>query len=242
MKTTRSVLWATALITGLTLSLMTVPSQAAMMGLEVFLDPDLWESTAGPVAVEDFNRSDLGALASGSNPFNGFDIVIGVNCSPKIENNNRVRDPNEPFFDFVTPGDTIYVSLEYDESDDVSVEKLVFDQPTTAFSANWASTVGFAGNLTMTPTNADGSGPTIRFEDNFAGYPGDGFLGFVSDTPFTELFFGISSTMADYEFFGMDDAAYAVLPSEFAIPEPGTLLLYGVGLIGLARATRRRIG
>jgi hypothetical protein len=76
-------------------------------------------------------------------------------------------------------------------------------------------------------------GTTIFSETNA---PADGYMGYVFSTPATSssttLTFESENPSGDFELSSISVAA---------TPEPGTLLLFGTGLLALAGATRRRL-
>jgi len=191
----------------------------AQAGLIVFTDGTLWETQVGNFVTEDFNNEPLRTLALGSNTFAGFSIDTVLNGA-NTENANQIAAGT----DSRNIDSTTFALLDFDLADAVSVSSLIFDNEITAFGADWTSTTN-AGLLTMTITI---NGDTLLFID-YLGTPGDGFLGFVSDVPFTRLDFGLSGS-SNNEYFGMDNVVY--------IPEPATVCLVGLGAWLLRRRKR----
>ena len=63
------------------------------------------------------------------------------------------------------------------------------------------------------------------------------FVGLTSDTAFTSVTFGSSSTILAASGFNVDNLSYVVAR---AVPEPGSLALASLALFGAAVARRRR--
>ncbi len=67
----------------------------------------------------------------------------------------------------------------------------------------------------------------------------DGMFGLVdSQAPFTQIQFSLQESDDTVEFWGVDNLRFAAAPSVVAVPEPGTLALFGLGLAGFALARR----
>ena len=104
--------------------------------------------------------------------------------------------------------------------------EFTFPYDVMAFGADFRTTTSGA---MLTATMA---GETIAFDDYLAD-PGTGFLGVVSDTPFTTVVFDADGGGYTNEQFYMDDLSFS------NIPEPATLSLLGLGALGLVRRRRR---
>jgi len=189
----------------------------AQATLTVFTNRTLWENQVGNFATEDFNNEIPRTLTLGSNAFDGFSIDTVLN-GINTENANKIAIGSDSY----NIDSTTFALLDFDLLNAVSVSSLVFDNEISAFGADWTSTTNF-GQLTITT-----SGGNLNLID-YLGTPGDGFLGFVSDVPFTMLDFGLSGS-SDNEYFGMDNVAY--------VPEPVTICLLGLGGLVLRRRKR----
>lgn len=102
---------------------------------------------------------------------------------------------------------------------------LAFDSAISAFGADWN---GISDNR-VTSINVNGVDVAIPA---LLG----GFWGFVSDTPFASTLLSLTSGPADG--FGIDNVVYA--GQSTAVPEPGTLAIMALGLVGLGVTRRRR--
>ena len=61
-----------------------------------------------------------------------------------------------------------------------------------------------------------------------------------SQTPFGQIQFSIQN-VASVDLFDIDNLRFAAAPPVAAVPEPGTLALFGLGLAGFALARRRKV-
>ena len=106
-------------------------------------------------------------------------------------------------------------------------QDLVFRDPVIGFGGYWNGTTTNALLVAVV------SGQTIRFSDHLA-HPGSGFLGFVSDTPFTEARIS-DEGISPNETYTLDDLSFTT-----AMPLPPALWLFCFGLVGLLGASGRR--
>ncbi len=259
--------WRRVKLVAMMVALTALPRADAFAAIVVF-NNDLagFNAAAGspPVAI-DFDSIAAGTNISGSTilgvtftspPANPLEVVTAVSTftppgfAPPGDSDNRlfatsganVLSPGGPA---LVPGFGTGMDLPVEQNDDLT---LIFASPLRSFgldllfqSLDGASFVGYtifdSGNVILAsdgfipiPANPNGPDPT---SPSAAG--GGIFLGFVSD----------SANIARIEFVEFDenngnpDANIGYDTFRFDVPEPGTLMLVGLGLIGFA-ATRRR--
>lgn len=195
--------------------LAAAPANAAVA---TFTDVAAWQAAAGPSTLEDFSGSPLGAMAAGSTDIGAFSIFLDKNGG----GNNAFSAPR--FGGYI---DDPTASLDVG----ALVLRFDFDAPLIGFGGDWTSMIN-ADRVTVTL-----AGATIQFDNFLTTGNGDGFLGFVSTTPFTSLQFGLelASPGIDGERFTLDNARLAA-----AVAEPPAAALLAVAL--LAAGTWRRRG
>jgi hypothetical protein len=115
----------------------------------------------------------------------------------------------------------------------------LFPAPVVAFGADWFTTATGSG-LTVSG-NFDGTGTqTISFRSTL-GSPGDGFLGIVGSTPFTQVLFAEETATSNNiveEVFQVDNLSTATTAA--AVPEPTTMAGLGLASLGLAAIRRKQ--
>jgi len=114
-----------------------------------------------------------------------------------------------------------------------------FSAPVAAFGFFGVDIGDFGGQVTVTTAN---SVEVVYAIPNTINGPGGSVLYFGlidTDNPFVKVTFG--NTASGVDFFGFDDMTIgSVEQVQPAIPEPGTMLLLGSGLVGLAGLGRRK--
>ncbi|MCG6928180.1 MAG: PEP-CTERM sorting domain-containing protein [Acidobacteria bacterium] len=117
-----------------------------------------------------------------------------------------------------------------------SYTEWTFDVPIHAFGGNWDMTPFTAGTgITTVPVGQAWSG---QIPSSYAGE----FFGFVSTEAFTQVQLSEGTLpIQGYETYTLDDLVYSSnTPSTRSVAEPGTVLLLGAGLLGLASRRRHR--
>jgi hypothetical protein len=180
-------------------------AQAA--SIDTFTDRAAWEVAVGnDFVTEDFNAAATKPLSVGLNNVGLIDIRVN--------------------------GDVGFNSLTtYFQGDSRSqpgwTQDLVFRDPVIGFGGHWNGTTTNASLVAII------SGQTIKFSEYLA-HPGSGFLGFVSDTPFTEARIS-DEGIAPNETYTLDNLSFTI-----AAPVPPAIYLLATGLLGLVGVARRK--
>ena len=133
---------------------------------------------------------------------------------------------------FATSGDA-YVNIALGAGLTIS-----FSDSISAFGFYGTDIGDFGGQLLLTMTNGSTVDVTVP---NTVDSP-DGallFWGFIdTENSYTSISF---SNTSGSDSFGYDDMTIGTREQIVPVPEPATILLLGIGLIGLAGASRRKI-
>ena len=186
-----------------------------------FTDRTTWENTLGsPIATEDFNGVTPFVLGAGSNAAGQIDISLANLFGAA----NEIGDISEFW---LIDGTTGFLGV----ASAVGAENITVDLPLAVF--------GFGADFSTTHS---GGGLTLEIDSILAefstvlpgGADGTGFLGVISTNAFSSVrLFDTSQN----ETFGMDNVSFSTVAT---IPEPGTLAILGLGLVGLGLARGRR--
>lgn len=176
--------------------------------VDVYIDMPSWNAAVGTVKTQgfDFGQPPRIYLPPGQHDLGLFDIRLNGPCQGTLAG---------PPYRFEATA----------EPSSGCTQDLLFPSPIMGFGADWRQTVTDIGHLTVTI-----AGETIEFDE----YPpfstssnGDGFLGFVSDTPFQEARISAVGGFGQYHMLA------------FFVPEPTTAILVACGLAMLGVRRRR---
>lgn len=109
-----------------------------------------------------------------------------------------------------------------------------FSSAITAFAIDintFASTDGAYSAL------LDTSESVLSIFEAFPNFSTGQFLGFVSDTPFSQITISANTGFS----YTLDTLVYGDAAAVQSVPEPGTLALLGLGLVGMAARRRKKV-
>lgn len=229
----RAVLtWPLLAVVALLFETTSVPAAPIFFGPLPYLSaasiPSGFYAGGGPVALEDFEDSTLGFGITAS----GGSVIPPYPTSGVIDS---VDGDNGPIDGSGLSGHSWFVS-----SGNTGI-KFTFAGPTYPTAAGMVWTDGVAnGSVTFRAYGPGGTllgtwGSFILGDGSYAG-------GTAEDRFFGVLNQGGISAIELIEAPGGSNAGMEVDHVQFgvAVPEPGTLALLGIGLVGIARAARRR--
>ena len=197
--------------------LVATPSQA----LQIFTDRALWQdAVSGAITTDPFDNPIAAAVVI--NLDSGI-VSTGIGSGTQLVDNG------------------VYVAAVDTDGAVSDFESITWDFPyaITAFGADWGETATAEGLLLI--GDFDGTGSiTINFFTELVDNGGTGFLGIIGNVPFNMITFesgGVPESNIINEAFYVDNVAFVAATQ---VPEPATLALLGLGLLGIGFARRRR--
>ena len=204
---------------------------SAQAGLTFYTDRSAWESAvSGAVVTEDFDSVAPYFLADGINPAGLLEIEL-INIFSTSEYNSI----DDGSFTYLDIDGTPYYRGRCSRGDPDAVINLVLSSPVSAFGGDFKLT-NDADGLWL---EVNGEQYAFGDEELLSSGDGSGFLGFISTSDFSTVTFfdPVEEDLANLvlrsgESFGLDNVS-------FAVPEPVTMVLLGLG--GLLLRKRKKV-
>ncbi len=199
-------------------------TQTANAAFITYTSESAWDTAVGASTTENFNSITV------DTPFHTSPVNVGnmtfSGFTPSNPTFNEIAT-TDPHFGFTTT----HVRL--------ATSSVAGDQSRIDFVTGVSAWGGDIANLE--PSRAS-SFTVFDAGDNALGIfnsytAGTGFHGFELTAGEVASYIVFNSATVD-EFFGLDDAKFVT--SEAAVSEPGTLLIFGLGLVGLGYARRHK--
>ena len=205
---------------------LALASHSEAATITVYTDRSSWEAAVGTFSTEDFSGiADTGELSANVEHTLGlltfsYTGAPGVG-RPRVTSNHFEGDPTQAI----------------DGGGTTSPGPHVFEFPYSVLA--WGT--DFTNASTGALLDITMAGETIALVD-YLPSPGTGFFGITSDTPFSQIIISAGSTqVTPDEIFSLDNVSFGEqAETQTPVPEPASLLLFGTGLIVLARMRRRK--
>jgi hypothetical protein len=188
---------------------------AHALTLTTYTDFAAWNAAAGTSTLEDFNDENLGPFTT--RDFGDFTATL------YNQRNNYTPSITEKIWRL-----ELRKELRLPQLDSDSYTQLLFESPITALGFDWRNTDDSYDDIEMNI-----SGQIFEFGEAWH----YGFYGVVATSgTFDAIDFGYTATgnYDDLQFGYIDNIRY------HTVPEPTTLFLFGLGLLGLAGENRRK--
>lgn len=179
-----------------------------------YTDRSAWEAAAGLLNTEDFDAIGYIYISAATGP-------VAINSDFSIEDLGTIGT-------YIDSGG-FYHSRERNPSE------------SSRFIWNYGITA-FGGDFNLAGPGGSGSGLNLIFSSGDSDYISgntNGFVGWISDTAFVSVTFSDPEPGSPVETWEFDNMGYSA-PTAAPVPEPSTIILMGIGLIGMVGYGRKR--